>query len=424
MSLWRDIDGAFVRTAASKAEAIRKGLRKSVDANDIIRIWKQSHPTPDNVTANSARAWAQVNIIPDSRTLNEALAPVYAAGWVLGEQAALSATARQQLRKAAPTETPLTYALSIDWKKWKPGNAAAAELVKPKGGLQKLLDNRGVVIKEINKTTLNRIGTILADGLAKGLGDSVIAKGIELVLADPRRALAIANTEMNAAMSQASMKTYNDLSVENVEWLVIEPCDICAENEDIIVPIGQPFPTGDTEPPAHPNCRCSIAPVVDEGPDNFSLGLEDFGIELSASISKGVPGPIEVETALSRLAILPNPNDPTLDEPEKFVESPWAVVDHPTIDPAIWSDAELAVIRLDELIGTDPFLNRKNLKKHIQAMGQAITPYRSLALVIEKDGNSIIIDGHHRLMAQWLLGQDKAPVWLATATIETPTEKD
>jgi ParB-like chromosome segregation protein Spo0J len=31
--------------------------------------------------------------------------------------------------------------------------------------------------------------------------------------------------------------------------------------------------------------------------------------------------------------------------------------------------------------------------------------------VVVADGRNIIIDGHHRLMAAWLLGFDEAPVW-------------
>ena len=46
-------------------------------------------------------------------------------------------------------------------------------------------------------------------------------------------------------------------------------------------------------------------------------------------------------------------------------------------------------------------------------MGQAITKYRSFGLVAQRGDELIIIDGHHRLMAMWLLGMTEAPVWLA-----------
>lgn len=129
------------------------------------------------------------------------------------------------------------------------------------------------------------------------------------------------------------------------------------------------------------------------------------------SITKSVPGPQEVERALSRLAILPNPADPELNHPEKYVESPWKTTTPPTIDPNIWDNATTQIVQLADLTGTDLFLKRKRVAKHIENMGQAMTPYRSFALVVETQGNLVIVDGHHRLMSWWLLGQTEAPVW-------------
>ena len=70
----------------------------------------------------------------------------------------------------------------------------------------------------------------------------------------------------------------HDSGVELVEWLVADPCDDCQENADAS-PIGidEVFPSGDTEPPAHPNCVCDLAPYVvdtrDIGEDALSYIL-------------------------------------------------------------------------------------------------------------------------------------------------------
>jgi hypothetical protein len=133
--------------------------------------------------------------------------------------------------------------------------------------------------------------------------------------------------------------------------------------------------------------------------------------EMKLEPAVGIPSEIEVERAHSRLIILPNPADPTLGKPEKYVESPWATVPVPTIDPNIWDKATVQLVQLNDLFGTDAFLKRKNIRKHIDNMGQALTPFRSYAMVYELDGDAIIIDGHHRLMALWLLGLQEAPVW-------------
>jgi hypothetical protein len=61
-----------------------------------------------------------------------------------------------------------------------------------------------------------------------------------------------------------------------VEWLVAEGCDLCEENADAS-PIGidEEFPSGDTEPPAHPNCMCALAPYFDPNARNDSNDFED-----------------------------------------------------------------------------------------------------------------------------------------------------
>ena len=71
------------------------------------------------------------------------------------------------------------------------------------------------------------------------------------------------------------------------------------------------------------------------------------------------------------------------------------------------------MVRFEDLTATDEYLRRKKVKEHIEAMGSATTSYRNFALVVERNGEQIIIDGHHRLMAMWLLGMTEAPVWLA-----------
>jgi hypothetical protein len=152
-------------------------------------------------------------------------------------------------------------ALNINWDKWKPGNRAAANLVNPPGGLKRLLDQRKIRISEMSNTTLNRIGTRLADGLKQGVTRRQMAKLLSDVINDPERAVIIASTEMSRAVVQASKDLYRDSGVEMVEWLNSDPCDECQENLDVSpIPIGEEWPNGD--PPVHPNCMCDVAPYV------------------------------------------------------------------------------------------------------------------------------------------------------------------
>ena len=202
-----------------------------------------------------------------------------------------------------------------------------------------------------------------------------------------------------------------------VEWLVADPCEDCAVNEDASpIPIDEDWPNGDA--PVHPNCMCDIAPYssIDSqlGAEDVQANTEDIQLAVKPDIAKFVPSKLEMERALSRLEILPNPPKTSEDtDPEKVVESPWKVTPVITVNPNIWDNAEMALVQLEDLTATDEFMRRKKIKKHIETMGGAITPYRNFALVIDRNGEQIIIDGHHRLMAMWLLGMTEAPVWLA-----------
>jgi Phage portal protein len=171
-----------------------------------------------------------------------------------------------------------------------------------------------------------------------------------------------------------------------------------------------------------------VAPIPGEEPKPGEEKPEpkvEPGASKSADIDKaGVPSKAEVKAGLSRLKILPNAagDHPTSDNPEKLadsVASPWPLVetqngDYP-VSPDVWEKAELALVNVKDLYGTDTQLDRKNVADHIEAMGQALTPYRNYALVYDDGEKQVIVDGHHRLMAMWLLGMDQVPVWLGTA---------
>lgn len=272
------------RLAIAHAGAIRRAIKDSVSVSAIMEAWGHAHPeveSPTIITPDAARTWAYLNVRFDNTKLMSALGRVYADAYILGENITTYEIARLMLNKAAPSPEARARSLVIPWDTWKPGNRAAAALVNPPGGLQKLLDRRGVVIKELNRTAVNRIGTALANGLTAGDTANRIARDIEDIVGDPVRALTIAQTEMTSAVVQASLDLYRDSGVEMVEWLVADPCDECRENLDQSpIPIGDQWINGD--PPVHPNCMCDIAPA----PIDFS-GLEN-GVT-----PEGAPMPID-----------------------------------------------------------------------------------------------------------------------------------
>jgi len=248
--------GATVRIAAKHADRIRKGFQKAFNADDIVERWFHSHIGSESTTTQQARDWARTSITPDKKYLLDALKPLYADGWVLG-------TVSGQYMLRGIEKAPKADATVVDWETWKPGNQAAAALIKPKGGLQNLLDRRGIVLDGITDTKLNRIGTVLGQALAVGITPKDVAVLVDQVINDPQQALVIAQTEMSRAVSVASRDLYETSGVEQVEWLVAIGCEDCQENADAS-PIGidEVFPSGDTEPPAHPNCMCALAPYM------------------------------------------------------------------------------------------------------------------------------------------------------------------
>jgi hypothetical protein len=273
---WRKKNGAKVRLAARRASLIRQALRQSVNISQVQEDWASAQPNAESMTTEQARQWARTNVRLDSEPLMTALRTLYLESYLLGEDIAMNSIAKAKINKA-PTKQQLQRAVGINWDNWKAGNRAAALLVNKPRGLSTLLDNRGVTIQGINRTTLDRIGTRLANALAQGLPPSEV--DLSDFFDDSERALAIAQTEMSRAVATASRQLYEESGVELVEWIVADPCDLCQENADVSpIRIDDTFPSGDTEPPAHPNCVCDISPYVvdtrDIGEDALSYILD------------------------------------------------------------------------------------------------------------------------------------------------------
>lgn len=256
--MW-EAHGTAIRLASTHADKIRKAFNNAIDSDQIAQSFAETHPAGGTVTPAMARDWVKIHAQVTKKYLTDALTPLYADGWVLGQTAAKVAL-----------KTALTKAITapdvgvVNWDTWKPGNQAAAALIKPRGALKNLLDSRQITIDGVVDTKLNRIGTVLSDALAQGLTPKSVSIMVDQVVDDPQQALVIAQTEMSRAVSVASRNLYQDSGVTQVEWLVAIGCEDCQENADASpISIDDVFPSGDTEPPAHPNCMCALAPYVD-----------------------------------------------------------------------------------------------------------------------------------------------------------------
>ena len=256
---WERALEADARLAAKNAVLIRAAIRQAFDAERAFTGYQNTQPD-DSLTLPQqrvrARSWAIMNVRPNMEPLKQVVLKLWAEAYALGDTAAREAIAEARMAKKADTQS------TVDWSKWKPGDAVAALLLKPPRAFQQLLQAQGITFKGFSDTTLTDIGNAIGEAIHLGLDAKRSAKLITQHVANPARALSIAITEQNRAISQATVNRYREAGLQEQEWLVFEPCEICAKNANQKVQIGAPFPSGDTQPPAHPHCRCALAPVI------------------------------------------------------------------------------------------------------------------------------------------------------------------
>lgn len=130
-------------------------------------------------------------------------------------------------------------------------------------------------LKAIEATTLDRLHTALEDAYAKiqssdksgQLEKASVISAVEEVFdeAEDKRADTIALTEIAEAFGSGQSDAADAISLDTgddvqKEW-VTEPdaCEVCEENEAAgPIDLEDVFPSGDDDPPAHPNCRCTL----------------------------------------------------------------------------------------------------------------------------------------------------------------------
>lgn len=260
---------ADARLAAKNALKILAALRQTFDAKAVYEQYLSTQPNKTKNPAQDrarARAWAIMNVQPNMQAMNTVMQRVLAEGYVTGE-----AFADEQLnlaRELKKADDP-DY---VDWANWKPGDRAAALLLRPPKAFQQLLASQGIALKEMSETTTRDIGNAIADAVDLGMSAERSAKNIMRHVANPARALSIAITEQNRAISYATVNRYREAGLEKMEWEVSSPCDKCAMNANAVVPIGGTFPTGATQPPQHPHCRCVLLPVIPDFDDPAATG--------------------------------------------------------------------------------------------------------------------------------------------------------
>ena len=222
------------------------------------------------VDVSAATAAIRSGVELDLSGLLDTFTQMYGSAYTLGSHVAADAVT--DTRGAVGRVMPFLSDVDsgIDWSKWTPGDGSAASQVAD-GGLANLLNNAGIEIQSIANDRINELGSALAQGLSAGDSTATIASSLVDVLDNPSRANMVARTETSRAVTAATLDTYSENGVQQLDWLAGN-CDICQDNED-----GSPYDIDDApEMPAHPNCVCSYAPHSEE-----STGASDNAAEAS-----------------------------------------------------------------------------------------------------------------------------------------------
>jgi SPP1 gp7 family putative phage head morphogenesis protein len=142
------------------------------------------------------------------------------------------------------------------------------------------------LIRGVTDTTRQRVADTVADWTTNNESIGQLAKR----LAEPggpfglTRARTIAVTETTRAYAEGNMAAWKESKViqrrrwnTNVDEVV---CPTCGPLHNVVAGLNEEFRAGNivmSEPPAHPNCRCWITPVV-EGAEERETGLGQFGL--------------------------------------------------------------------------------------------------------------------------------------------------
>jgi SPP1 gp7 family putative phage head morphogenesis protein len=116
--------------------------------------------------------------------------------------------------------------------------------------------------QEVYDETELMLRTQLSEGFSLGEGIAAMAGRIQDTFDECNqvRAERIARTEIIAASSQGAVETYKELGITHSEWypaLDERECELC-ETLAGDHPLEEKY-----TPPAHPNCRCVLLPVID-----------------------------------------------------------------------------------------------------------------------------------------------------------------
>jgi len=120
----------------------------------------------------------------------------------------------------------------------------------------------------INITTREALLASIKEGIDAAEGFDQISQRITDVYKDAEayRVERIARTEVSSALNEGAIQGYKQAGITKLEWVTVNggEAEICQDNDGEIRDIGKAFPSGETQPPNHPNCKCSVVAVFED----------------------------------------------------------------------------------------------------------------------------------------------------------------
>lgn len=150
----------------------------------------------------------------------------------------------------------------------------SAELVGKKWSGEQLVESENEY--SITNSVRDGLQRLVSQAEEEGWSNDHLSAEIEDMYAlSDKRADLIARTETAFADANGNMIAYQQSGlVTGKEWILgsehgPDEEDECNDNEDQgVIPLDQPFASGDQVPPAHPNCVCDFLPVLAEEQEN------------------------------------------------------------------------------------------------------------------------------------------------------------
>lgn len=252
--------------AEAWASRMQQALADQVDAERLAERWlarelvtdttpqqeqQRDHPAREAAIA-AAVAFLAAQGINLTGALAAALAGIWKEGWALGTASAMTVLG-----------TAANDATTFDWAAGDASAAARILSTASADALARFKEESQAGVKDLADGRLAAIARVLAQAKARKTNARALAEALRDVLRDADWSRMTALTELVRASSVAAREAYEAAGITTWRW-VTEPgaCPTCLANETAPArTIGEAWPDGSDQPPAHPRCRCGCIPT-------------------------------------------------------------------------------------------------------------------------------------------------------------------